>query len=152
MISAPPATSHANSSVASASGRTPAWRIACTRVDAPSAAIAVARSTAINELERLLSLRLFDRVGRRLSLNGNGQALLPRAPALLDEAAALARVVLDADAQAASVRVGASTTIGNYALPALWARYLEPAIATGRPWQSRVMIADTAAVYGAAMR
>lgn len=111
-----------------------------------------ATSAAINELERLLSLRLFDRIGRRLSLNGNGRALLPRALALLDEAAALARVVRDADAQVASVRVGASTTIGNYALPALWARYLGPAIATGKPWQSRVMIANTAAVCEAVER
>jgi DNA-binding transcriptional LysR family regulator len=53
---------------------------------AASAEIALsqsATSSAVNELERLLSLRLFDRAGKRLLLNDNGRALLPRALALL---------------------------------------------------------------------
>ncbi len=56
---------------------------------AASAQIALsqsATSSAVNELERLLSLRLFDRAGKRLLLNDNGRALLPRALALLDGA------------------------------------------------------------------
>ncbi|MDR3418107.1 MAG: LysR family transcriptional regulator [Nevskia sp.] len=44
-------------------------------------------SAALNELERALELRLFDRVGKRLLLNDNGRALLPRALAVLDGAA-----------------------------------------------------------------
>ena len=45
-----------------------------------------ATSSAVNELERLLSLRLFDRAGKRLSLNALGHQLLPQAVALLDQA------------------------------------------------------------------
>jgi len=59
---------------------------------AASAEIALsqsATSSAVNELERLLSLRLFDRAGKRLLLNDNGRALLPRALALLDGAAGI---------------------------------------------------------------
>ena len=50
-----------------------------------------ATSNAVRELERLLSLRLFDRVGKRLLLNDNGRTLLPRARVLLDGAADIER-------------------------------------------------------------
>ena len=53
---------------------------------AASEAIALsqsATSAAVNELERMLSLQLFDRAGRRLLLNDNGRALLPRALRML---------------------------------------------------------------------
>ena len=63
---------------------------------AASAEIALsqsATSSAVNELERLLSLRLFDRAGKRLLLNDNGRALLPRALALLDGAAGIELMV-----------------------------------------------------------
>ncbi len=43
-----------------------------------------ATSAAINELERLLELQVFDRVGKRLQLNDNGRMLLPAALAVLD--------------------------------------------------------------------
>ena len=55
-----------------------------------------ATSSAVNELERLLSLRLFDRAGKRLLLNDNGRALLPRALALLDGAAGIEQMSRDA--------------------------------------------------------
>src|SRR5262249_59415530 len=55
-----------------------------------------ATSSAINELERLLALKLFDRSGKRLLLNDNGRALLPRALALLDGAAHVERLAVDA--------------------------------------------------------
>ncbi len=87
---------------------------------AASAEIALsqsATSSAVNELERLLSLRLFDRAGKRLLLNDNGRALLPRALALLDGAAGIEQMSRDGSAQAQSLRIGASTTIGNYVLP-----------------------------------
>src|SRR5882757_8622910 len=53
-----------------------------------------ATSAAINELERLLELQLFDRVGKRLQLNDNGRALLPQALALLDGAGWVERCAL----------------------------------------------------------
>ena len=46
-----------------------------------------AASTALAELETALGATLFDRVGRRLVLNENGRALLPRAASMLGEAA-----------------------------------------------------------------
>ncbi|WP_293195339.1 LysR substrate-binding domain-containing protein [Ottowia sp.] len=94
---------------------------------AASAEIALsqsATSSAVNELERLLSLRLFDRAGKRLLLNDNGRALLPRALALLDGAAGIEQMSRDGSAQAQSLRIGASTTIGNYVLPKLLAGFM----------------------------
>ncbi|WP_217450820.1 LysR family transcriptional regulator [Vogesella oryzae] len=73
-----------------------------------------AASQALAQLESALGATLFDRVGRRLQLNENGRALLPRARALLDDAAALQDLFGNA---ALSLRLGASTTIANYLLP-----------------------------------
>ncbi|SBV35792.1 putative DNA-binding transcriptional regulator [uncultured Stenotrophomonas sp.] len=77
-------------------------------------------SAALSELENLLGLALFDRIGRRLVLNGHGQALLPEARMLLAGMADIERRFRTADEMHAPVhwRVGASTTIGNYLMPA----------------------------------
>lgn len=100
-----------------------------------------ATSAALNELEGLLASQLFDRIGKRLVLNDTGRALLPEARAVLDG-------VIDIEARfgvgssrgqrsgahpraAVRLRVGASTTIGNYLLPALVARYLDTKVAVG---------------------
>ena len=80
-----------------------------------------AASTAIGDLETSLGTLLFDRVGRRLVLNENGRALLPRAAALLAEAGDLQH--LFSGEHAAPLRIAASFTIGEYLLPervALW--------------------------------
>ena len=83
-----------------------------------------ATSAALMELERGLGVALFDRVGRRLLLNENGRALLPSARALLDGAKTVAegfapgRRGLQVD-----LRLAASTTIGNYLLPPLLAKF-----------------------------
>lgn len=120
---------------------------------AASTAIALsqsATSSAVNELERLLSLRLFDRVGKRLLLNDNGRALLPRALALLDGASDIEQMARDGTAQVQSLRIGASTTIGNYVLPKLLAGFMrdsQPGEASA--WRSKVVIANTAVVCNA---
>ncbi len=77
-------------------------------------------SAALSELESLLGLALFDRIGRRLVLNGHGRALLPEARALLAGMADVERRFRIGDEAAAAQRwrVGASTTIGNYLMPA----------------------------------
>lgn len=77
-------------------------------------------SAALSELENLLGLTLFDRIGRRLVLNGHGRALLPEARALLAGMDDIERRFRLGDEAAAPVRwrVGASTTIGNYLMPA----------------------------------
>jgi DNA-binding transcriptional LysR family regulator len=115
-----------------------------------AAAIALsqsATSAAINELERLLELQLFDRVGKRLQLNDNGRMLLPQALALLDGAGWIERWAHDRDAHIGTLRIGASTTIGNYLLPAILAGFRaslpEPA---RQNWHVQVAIANTEAI------
>jgi DNA-binding transcriptional LysR family regulator len=106
-----------------------------------------ATSAAVNELERLLDLQVFDRVGKRLQLNDNGRALLPSALALLDGAQSIEQWAFDRESQIGTLRIGASTTIGNYLLPELLAgfrnRLSEPA---RRGWDLKVTIANTAAI------
>jgi DNA-binding transcriptional LysR family regulator len=90
-----------------------------------------ATSGALNEFESLLGVQLFDRIGKRLLLNDNGRALVPQARALLDSAQEIESQFGTGSAGSATVplvtrlRVGASTTIGNYVLPALVAGYLK---------------------------
>ena len=43
-----------------------------------------AASASLNELESLLGIELFDRVGKKLLLNQNGQQLLPQAMEMID--------------------------------------------------------------------
>ncbi|MBS0445911.1 MAG: LysR family transcriptional regulator [Proteobacteria bacterium] len=82
-----------------------------------------AASTALADLEAVFGVQLFDRLGRRLVLNENGRALLPRAQSLLEQAAELE--ALFSGRHAAPLRVAASFTIGEYLLPeriASWTR------------------------------
>ncbi|MBT3066201.1 LysR family transcriptional regulator [Rhodoferax sp. U11-2br] len=108
-----------------------------------------ATSSAINELERLLSQSLFDRSGKRLLLNNNGRALLPRAQALLDAAITIEQSAQDGLAQAHTLRIGASTTIGNYVLPSLLRQFLQQSAAPTSAWQSHVLIGNTEVVCDA---
>ena len=109
-----------------------------------------ATSAAVNELERLLARQLFDRVGRRLQLNDNGRALLPRAMALLASAAELEGLGRSIADQLQSLRIGASTTIGNYVLPRLLGSLFSGVeIGLCSNWHSTVTIANTEAIGGA---
>ncbi|MGA2706966.1 MAG: LysR family transcriptional regulator [Steroidobacteraceae bacterium] len=106
-----------------------------------------ATSAAINELERLLELQVFDRVGKRLQLNDNGRALLPSALTLLDGAQAIERWALDRESQIGTLRIGASTTIGNYLLPGLLAGFRERLSDQARRGLNlKITIANSAAV------
>lgn len=102
-----------------------------------------AASAALAELELVLGVALFDRVGRRLALNENGRLLLPGASALLDHAAELQS--MHRAAHQTPLRVAASLTIGEYLLPeriAGWKR-LHPASSV------RLMIGNTSEVIRA---
>jgi DNA-binding transcriptional LysR family regulator len=103
-----------------------------------------AASSALAELEAALGARLFDRAGRKLMLNENGRALLPRAAGIVEQALD-AQALFGEDAHAAPLRLAASYTIGEYLLPDLivqWKR-LNPA---GRV---RLAIANTRDVLAA---
>ena len=76
-----------------------------------------AASTALAELESALGAPLFDRVGRRIVLNENGRALLPRAASMLDEAADIQQ--LFSAEHLTPLRIAASLTIGECILPDL---------------------------------
>ncbi|MBU6484214.1 MAG: LysR family transcriptional regulator [Burkholderiales bacterium] len=80
-----------------------------------------AASAALADLETAVGVLLFDRVGRRLLLNENGRALLPKAAALLDRAAE-AQTLFSGEHDA-PLRVAASLSIGEYMLPELIARW-----------------------------
>jgi DNA-binding transcriptional LysR family regulator len=106
-----------------------------------------ATSAAINELERLLDLQLFDRIGKRLQLNDNGRALLPQARDTLDAAGWIERWAVDRESQVGMLRIGASTTIGNYLLPGVLAGFrAELPEAARENWHVHVTIANTAAI------
>jgi DNA-binding transcriptional LysR family regulator len=77
-------------------------------------------SKQVQELERVLGVRLFDRIGRRVHLSQAGEILADHARRLF----ALAREAEEAMADVRAVRrgklvLGASTTIGTYLLPAV---------------------------------
>src|SRR6202158_1525481 len=80
-----------------------------------------AASAAIGELEVTLGVALFDRIRKRLVINENGRALLPKAASLLDHAAEL-NYMFSAE-HAGPLRVAASLTIGEVLLPDLVARW-----------------------------
>lgn len=82
-----------------------------------------AASTALAELEAALGVELFDRIGRRLLLNENGRALLPKAQALIEQAGELQ--ALFTHEHAAPLRVAASFTIGEYLLPRLVSQWTQ---------------------------
>lgn len=82
-----------------------------------------AASTSLAELEAALGVELFDRIGRRLLLNENGRALLPKAQALVEQAAEVQ--ALFTDEHAAPLRVAASFTIGEYLLPSLVSQWTQ---------------------------
>ncbi len=85
-----------------------------------------ATSAALNELERILGTRLFDRVGKRLLLNDSGRGLLPSAVAVLDDAHGIETAFLSGSHKLpVDLHVFASTTIGNYVLPRILGRFYE---------------------------
>lgn len=83
-----------------------------------------ATSASLNELESLLGIELFDRVGKKLLLNQNGRQLLPQAMQMMDLEKTIENQ-FEPDDQSSKVvlRIGASTTIGNYILPSLLRGY-----------------------------
>jgi DNA-binding transcriptional LysR family regulator len=82
-----------------------------------------AASGSLAELERQFDMQLFDRVGKRLSLNARGRSVRARAEAVLEQARELERTLSSGD-DVGRLRVGATMTIGNYLAVPLVARFL----------------------------
>ena len=80
-----------------------------------------ALSRQIQSLEDELGFRLFDRIGKRLSLTAEGEDLLPRAARLLEQANALSvRAKSIVSGEVGHLRVGATAqTIASLIAPAL---------------------------------
>ena len=102
-----------------------------------------AASATLADLESILGVQLFDRIGRRLLLNENGRALLPAAASMLDQASELEH--LFSSDHFAPLRVAASMTIGEYLLPDLMARW--KSLHPGSP--VRLVIGNTSEVIDA---
>ncbi|MDO6459602.1 LysR family transcriptional regulator [Granulosicoccaceae sp. 1_MG-2023] len=93
-----------------------------------------ATSAALAELEQRLGAGLFDRVGRKLVLNGNGRCFYPEARQLLHQAEQMSCLF---EEQGCRLQIGASTTIGNYLLPKMLGQ-LSP-----QPRRAQLTIANT---------
>ncbi|MBT3531141.1 MAG: LysR family transcriptional regulator [Gammaproteobacteria bacterium] len=72
-----------------------------------------AASTALKELEQRFEVKLFDRIGKRLQINEQGNLLRPKATALLSRAEEL-ESSLKQHSEVGDIKVGATLTIGNY--------------------------------------
>lgn len=77
-----------------------------------------AASMALADFESQLGTKLFDRIGKRLALNDDGRALYARAVEMLDRAHEM-EALFHRDGRPVDLRLGASSTIGNYLLPQL---------------------------------
>ncbi len=82
-----------------------------------------AASGALADLERQFEVQLFERVGKRLQLSGLGRSLRAPAEALQERARELERA-LAGHGETAELRVGATTSIGNYLMAPLIARFM----------------------------
>jgi len=82
-------------------------------------------SKRVASLENELGARLFDRIGRRVSLTSAGNALLPRARRLINDARELKRLVSDLAGEVRGPLVmGTSHHIGLHRLPPVLKRYI----------------------------
>jgi DNA-binding transcriptional LysR family regulator len=81
-----------------------------------------AASMALADFENQLGTRLFDRIGKRLSLNEDGRVLYPQAVEMLERAQQMEQL-FHTSGRAVNLKLGASSTIGNYLLPQLIGRF-----------------------------
>lgn len=105
-----------------------------------------AASAAIKTLENRYSVRLFDRVGRRIELTRAGMQFLDEARALLRQARSTEQLLRALGGSEAGVLdIQASQTIGNYWLPALLMGFAQehPGVTTN------LQIGNTASVAAA---
>ncbi|MDE1997316.1 MAG: LysR family transcriptional regulator [Burkholderiales bacterium] len=105
-----------------------------------------ATSSALTELERQLSIRLFDRVGKRLCLSESGRVLLPMAQSLLDGARQIGLAAQNPDQALQSLRIGASMTIADHLLVDVLKALLGDRPRLSDSWRSRVDVGNTQSI------
>ncbi|HET6720826.1 MAG TPA: LysR family transcriptional regulator, partial [Rhodocyclaceae bacterium] len=82
-----------------------------------------AASSSLVELERMFEYPLFDRIGKTLRLNANGQGLLPMAESLLSQARDIEAYL--SGSTLGPLSIGATLTIGNYLATLIVADYMQ---------------------------
>ncbi|AJC48177.1 LysR family transcriptional regulator [Allofrancisella guangzhouensis] len=82
-----------------------------------------AASMSLSQLENMLGITLFDRLGKRMKLNSNGQALLTQAVQIIDRVSELESFTCEGKPLTGKITIGASTTIANYILPKYIAQF-----------------------------
>ena len=105
-----------------------------------------ATSGALNELENILNVTLFDRVGKKLLINDNGRALLVHARQMLSLARTIEGQFDGEEGMRRDLIIGASTTIGTYILPDLLADYRSHTTKRNSDLVPHIAIANTADV------
>jgi DNA-binding transcriptional LysR family regulator len=81
-------------------------------------------SAQVVALEDHLKVKLFDRVGKKISLSESGRVVLEAAEAILDRVAALDSELADLrELKTGRVAIGASQVVGGYLLPELLAHF-----------------------------
>ena len=83
-----------------------------------------AASTSLGELEKQFGIKLFDRIGKSVSLNSTGRKVLPQALELIDRAKEI-ESHLSGFAVFGDMHIGATLTIGNYLTNILAAKFLQ---------------------------
>jgi DNA-binding transcriptional LysR family regulator len=73
---------------------------------------------ALADFESQLGTKLFNRIGKKLSLNEDGRALYAKAVEMIDRAQEM-EGFFQQQQRAVNLQLGASSTIGNYLLPQL---------------------------------
>ncbi len=81
-------------------------------------------SGALKELERQYDLQLFDRIGKRLQTNEQGNLLRPKAQALLELAQEVEHHLQD-HKDVGHIKLGATLTIGNYLAVGLITEFMQ---------------------------
>lgn len=82
-----------------------------------------AASMSLSQLENMLGVTLFDRVGKRIKLNANGYSLQAKAVQILDKAKEFETFATNDKSLSGKLTIGASTTIANYVLPKYIAQF-----------------------------
>lgn len=83
-------------------------------------------SMSISNLEKQLRGTLFNRVGKRLTLNERGRILYPRAIDIINQMNELQSLIMDSNkSPVGHLIVGASSTIGNYVLPKIISEFIK---------------------------